>query len=96
MDVDRRGELYAQGFIILPTPEQIHQCEPWKAHHSNFQQEVQGRKFETDPVIGTIWQCQESARFWVVRSIDIHTTWIRMRWYHREAKIIRRLKAGKV
>lgn len=95
MDLDKRGDLHAAGFILLPTPEDTHGCNPWKAHRENFKRKTPVGEFEAEPERGTVWQCPDCGLYWVVRTIDIHGTWVRMRWYHKEARIIRRLRNGK-
>lgn len=95
MDLDRRGDLHAKGFILLPTPEETHRCDVWKAHRDNFKRETPTGSYEQEPVKGTVWQCPDCGRYWIVRDSDVHAIWVRMRWYHKEAKIIRRFRAGK-
>lgn len=97
-DLDTRGDLYAKGFIVIPTPEEIHACNPIKAHRDSFKKPhplMEGQFLEVDPIPGMIWQCPDCGLYWVVRRHDYGAGWYRMRWYHRESKIIKRLRNGK-
>lgn len=97
MDLERRGELNALGFIVIPDPLEPHYCHPMRAHRANFFREgtnAEGDtigKWEVDPIVGTIFQCPECGLYWIVRGGEWGNQWRRMRWYHPEAKIVRRL-----